>query len=203
MNLLVVGDGGHARSCIDVVEQHGVYVIAGLVVKSETGLSKSCGYKILGTDDQLQNLVAQYPNALIGLGQIKTPDARIKMYDTLKDFGYHLPTIISPRAYVSPQAKVGEGVIIMPGAVVNAGAQIGDNCVINTNAVIEHDSTVGMHCHISTGVLVNGSVQVGQGTFLGSGVIVMQGLSVGAYCVVGMGQSIRQSLTDNTQWPYK
>jgi len=30
-NLILIGAGGHAHACIDVIEQHGQYHIAGLV----------------------------------------------------------------------------------------------------------------------------------------------------------------------------
>ena len=32
-----------------------------------------------------------------------------------------MPSIISPLAYVSPKAKIGEGTIVMHGAIINKG----------------------------------------------------------------------------------
>ena len=38
-SILLLGAGGHARSCIDVIEEQGQYQIAGLIgVESERGL---------------------------------------------------------------------------------------------------------------------------------------------------------------------
>ena len=40
--ILLVGAGGHARACLDVIEQEGRFVVKGLV-----GLSKEVGLAIL------------------------------------------------------------------------------------------------------------------------------------------------------------
>ena len=50
-----------------------------------------------------------------------------------------MPSIISPLAYVSPKAKIGEGTLLCR-AIINRGAIIGNNCIVNTKALIEHDT---------------------------------------------------------------
>jgi hypothetical protein len=49
-NLIIVGAGGHSRSCIDTIEQNGKFRIGGLVGLAEEVGSSHFGYEILTTD---------------------------------------------------------------------------------------------------------------------------------------------------------
>jgi sugar O-acyltransferase (sialic acid O-acetyltransferase NeuD family) len=195
--LIIVGAGGHARSCIDVIERQGVFKIAGLIGLPKEFGSKHLGYQVIGADSDLPNLVNEFQFAFIALGQIHTSRPREKMFNYIKELGYELPSIISPDAYVSRHANIGSGSIVMNDALVNAGANIGENCIINSRALIEHDTTVGNHCHISTSAILNGGVSIGEGSFIGSGCAVKQIISIGKNCTIGMGLVIRHHVNDD------
>jgi sugar O-acyltransferase (sialic acid O-acetyltransferase NeuD family) len=190
-SILLIGAGGHARSCIDVIELHDGYQITGLVGLADEIHTQHFDYPVFATDSDLRKLAKTHQNALITVGQIHTPDKRIRLYQMATDLGFKLPVIISPTAYVSKYAKIGSGTIVMHGAIINAGVTIGNNCIINSRALIEHDATVGDHCHISTGAILNGNVQIGFGSFLGSGSVVKEGVRLDQRCVVGMGLAVR------------
>lgn len=171
--LILIGGGGHCASCIDVIEQENKFEIAGIVDKN-TADGMLLGYPILGGDDDLSGLRSSCDYTLITIGQIKNPSARMRLFEYARSLGFVLPAIISPRAYVSKRASVGEGTIIMHDALINSRATIGSNCIINTKALIEHDSVVEDHCHISTGAIVNGGVMVRRGTFVGSNAVTKE-----------------------------
>ncbi len=192
--LIIIGAGGHSRSCIDTIEQEGKYKIGGLVGLSQEVGSSQFGYKVLGTDSELGELAKQFQYAFVGLGQIHSPELRIRVYEESITAGFVLPSIIAPSAYVSPHAKVGAGTIVMQGAILNAGVVVGNNCIINTRALLEHDSRVSDHCHVSTGAILNGDTSVGTGSFIGSSTVVKEGVSVGVGSVVGMGLALRHNL---------
>ena len=195
--ILLIGAGGHARACIDVIETESQFDIAGLIEKNNKINNANLGYSIIGTDDDLKVLRTQYSNALITVGQIKSPKIRIKLYQLLKELDFTLPVIVSSRAYVSKHSQIGEGSIIMHGVIVNANAKIGNNCIINNKALIEHDAVIGDHCHIATGAIVNGEVTVGNNTFFGSGAITKQCISIGDNCIVGAGAIIKRDIKVN------
>ena len=69
--ILLIGAGGHARSCIDVIEQNGNYRIAGLVGLAEQKFTQLLGYQVIATDDELNELAKSYQYALITVGQVK------------------------------------------------------------------------------------------------------------------------------------
>jgi len=171
--LILIGGGGHCAACIDVIEQEDKFEIAGIVDKDTTD-GMLLGHPILGRDDDLHTLRASYDYALITIGQIKSPLTRIRLFEYAKSLKFTLPIIISPRAYVSKYALIGEGTIIMHDALINSRATIGRNCIINTKALIEHDGVVEDNCHISTGAIVNGGAMARQGTFVGSNAVTKE-----------------------------
>jgi len=196
--IVLIGGGGHCKSCIDVIEQYGTFRIVGIVDVPEKLHQKILGYEIIATDDDLPDLVTEYENFLITLGQIKSPEKRIKLFETLKESEARFPVIISPLAYVSKHAKIGEGTIIMHYALVNAGAKIGKNCIINTRALIEHDAVIADHCHIATGAVINGGVKVGSGTFFGSNAVSKEYVEIGENAVIGCGAKITKNVPPNS-----
>ena len=200
-SILLLGAGGHARSCVDVIEQEGRYTVGGLVGLPKDAGRRVLGYPVLGTDGDLPDLLPRFAHVLIALGQLKSPDARMKLHALLEAEGCSMPVIVSPRAYVSAHAQVGAGTILMHGAVVNAGARIGRNCIINSQALVEHDAVVGDHCHIATAAVINGDVSIGAGSFIGSNACVRQGIRVAERCVVGMGQLVLSDCITGSRLP--
>jgi sugar O-acyltransferase (sialic acid O-acetyltransferase NeuD family) len=189
--LIVIGAGGHAQACIDVIEQLGTYKIVGLVGMPEEMNVTLLGYPVIGTDRDLPGLARDCQYAIIAVGHIHSPAPRIRLYQRATELGFQLPTIVAPDAYVSRHAVIGAGTIVMHGAIINAGARIGNNCIINSRALIEHDATVADHCHISTGAILNGAAKIGRGSFVGSGSVIKEGVSIGSDCIVGMGLAVR------------
>lgn len=186
----MVGAGGHARACIDVIEQERRFAVAGLVGLPQEVGTKVLGYSVLGTDIDLPALLGRCRHAIVAAGQIRDHKVRMQLFDIVRNAGYALPTIRSPHAYVSPHAILGDGTIVMHGAIVNAGAVVGRNCIINSQALVEHDCAIGDHCHISTAATVNGGVRVGTGSFIGSNSTVRQCVTIGDGSVIGMGQHV-------------
>ena len=200
--LILIGAGGHTRSCIDVIEQQGCFEIAGLVglPAQRDAQHADYGYAVIGVDSDLFDLVKIYQYALITIGQMQSSRDRIRLYQQAIQLGFQFPAIIAPTAHVSRHSTIGAGTIVMHGAIVNAGASVGNNCIVNSQALIEHDARVGDHCHISTGAILNGDVAVGAGSFIGSGSIIKQGVTIGSDCLVGMGLGIRHDMTNCTQF---
>lgn len=200
-NLIVIGAGGHATACIDVILRQGIYNIAGLIDASKLPNKIFPNYPIIGGDEDLLSLYKKYHYVFIAIGQIKSANIRFELFEKVKKIGFKLPVIKSPLACISDYATIDEGTIIMNGAFVNAGVKVGKNSIVNTNALIEHDVTIGDHTHISTGVIVNGNVNIGNSTFIGSGSIIRENLSIGSKCLVGMGSNLRNNLKNNGVFP--
>jgi sugar O-acyltransferase (sialic acid O-acetyltransferase NeuD family) len=173
--IILLGGGGHCESCIDVIEQSGEYEIIGILDMPEKVGRKILNTFIIGIDEDIVKFKKTVKYYFITVGQIRSAERRILLYNLLKKHKIQIPTINSPNAYVSPHSQIGGGTIIMHHAIINAGAKLGNNCIINSRALIEHDAIIGNHCHISTGAIINGEVKVGDQTFFGSGAVAIQG----------------------------
>ena len=196
--ILLIGGGGHCRSCIDVIEAEGKYKIAGIINQPGGNTDPFLGYEVLGDDGDLPELFKKYKIALITVGQIKSADLRVKLFQQLRSLGFELATIISPRAYVSKNAYLGVGTIVMHDALVNTEARIGNNCILNTKSLVEHDAIVEDHCHISTGSIVNGGTVIREKTFVGSNTITKEYITIGKHSFIGGGLRVLCDLPDNT-----
>lgn len=172
--LILVGGGGHCKSCIDVIEAENKLEIAGIIDVEEKIGQEVLGYKIIAGDNDLPQIITSYKYFFITLGQINTANRRIELFHFLKNKLALLPIIISPYAIVSKYASIDEGTIVMHNVLINASAKIGKNCIINSKALVEHDAEIGDHCHIATGAIVNGGVKIGDETFYGSGAVSKQ-----------------------------
>jgi sugar O-acyltransferase (sialic acid O-acetyltransferase NeuD family) len=178
-SIILIGGGGHCKSVIDVIEQEGQFEIAGIVDKTESLGFDILGYSVIGDDSDLDDLAKKYQYALVTVGQIKSPLLRMRLFELAAKSGFILPSIISPRAYISKYSMVGKGTVIMHDVFINANTQIGDNCIINSKALIEHDCSISNHCHISTNTTINGGVKVESGCFIGSGVTTKESIIIG------------------------
>lgn len=193
--LILVGGGGHCKSVIDVAEFAG-YTILGILDRPEEVGKKVLGYDVIGTDDEMVKYVDK-ADFIVTVGQIKSPDLRIKLHQMIEKVGGHLATIIAPTAHVSKYATIGEGTVIMHHAFVNAEANIGKGCIINTASAIEHEAIVGDYCHISTGAIVNGGAKVGEESFVGSQTVISQCVTSGSRAVIGAGSAVVSDLPAN------
>jgi sugar O-acyltransferase (sialic acid O-acetyltransferase NeuD family) len=192
--LILIGGGGHCKSCIEVIESMGLYEIEGILEKNTEKESHILGYPIIGNDDLIPSLIKQDVEFLITVGQIKSPNLRIKLAQLVKELSGKLATIIANTAYVSKHSIIGEGTIVMHKAFINASVEIGTNCIINTNAILEHDTKVGHNCHISVNAILNGNVEIGNDCFVGSNAIFYQGVTIMPNTLIGAGSVVENSL---------
>jgi len=189
-SIILIGGGGHCKSVIDVIEQEGQFEIAGIVDKTRGLGFDILGYSVIGDDSDLDDLAKKYQYALVTVGQIKSPLLRIRLYELAEKSGFILPSIVSPRAYISKYSMVGKGTVIMHDVFINANTKIGDNCIINSKALIEHDCSISNHCHISTNTTINGGVKVESGCFIGSGVTTKESIIIGENSFIKAGSLI-------------
>jgi sugar O-acyltransferase (sialic acid O-acetyltransferase NeuD family) len=189
-DIILIGGGGHCRSCIDVIETEGRFAIRGILDANANLHSPVLGYDLLGGENDIERFSKTHRNFFITVGQVKDWKPRVRLYEYLKSLHVKIPTIISPLAHVSRHATLGEGTIVMHQAIVNSGAYVGKNCILNSNALVEHDVLVEDHCHISTAAVINGGASIRQCSFIGSKAVIREGIEVGDNCIVGAGMLV-------------
>ena len=198
--LIVVGSGGHARSCIDVIEQQNKFSIIGIIDKQNNNGNLIAGYSQIGSDTDLPHLISKSINLFIGIGFIKSSLVRKEYYERAKNLKYLFPKIISPHSYISDHSNIDEGTIVMHDALINSHCNIEKNCIINSKALIEHDVTVGAHSHISTAAVINGAAVIGKGCFIGSNATVGEGVTIGDESIISAGAYIKNNIPPKTTY---
>lgn len=194
-NLVLIGGGGHCQSVIDVIELENRYNIMGILDVNIPLGQTILGYKVIGEDKDISKF-SRKENVyfLITVGQIKSNTTRILIHGILKDNKCKLATVISPRAYISPNSIIKSGTVIHHDVFINAGVEIGENCIINTKAIIEHGVKVGDFCHISTGAIVNGEAKIANGCFLGSNSTISNSIFISKNTIISAGKFVKENI---------
>lgn len=193
--IVLIGGGDHCGNCIDTIEQEKKYKVAGIVDMPEKLHQKVLGYEIFACDEDIPKLVKEYKYFLVSIGHILSAAPRIRAYENIKNHDIILPIIVSPLAYISPHANVGEGTIVMPFAVIDARVTVGKNCIIQYSTMLAHGAVLEDHCHVSVhGVL--GNCRVGTGTFIGVNSWINNGIQIAPNSVIGSASNVLCSLEE-------
>lgn len=142
-NLLILGAGGHGKVVKEVAEAMGIYARIDF-------LDDADGNGTVGKIADYINLVGNYKYAFVGIGN---NNFRKQMLEKLENAGYEIPTLIHPRAYISPSCSIGGGSVVEPMAVVNAGASVGKGCIISVGSIVDHDSVIEDCVHVNAGAI--------------------------------------------------
>ena len=161
--LLILGAGGYGKTIADVAGQLGRYDQICFLDDQRTG------GQILGKCEEFSRFCDEntevYP--AFGGGSI-----RMKWLMVLMESGATVPTLVHPRAYVSPTAKLGIGTMVLPMAVVNTGVIVKPGCIVNIGALIDHDTVVEAGCHLAPGAIVKAENRIPAGSKIDSGTVI-------------------------------
>jgi sugar O-acyltransferase (sialic acid O-acetyltransferase NeuD family) len=192
--IVLIGGGGHALSCTEVIISHGQYSIAGFVDSHSAPMLSRFGYTYLGTDSKIPDLILDGFSMLVSIGQINSPEKRFRIFEKLTSLNAKLPSISASTAYIGLNVKLGKGVMIFHKAIVNRGASVGDNTIINTSAVIEHGVEVGNNCHIAPRALILGDAKISDNCFIGAGAKILPGVKINENAFIGAGVVVRRNV---------
>jgi len=104
-------------------------------------------------------------------------------------------TVVHPRAFVSPSAKVGRGTVLLANVSVCADAVLGDHVMVLPNSVISHDTVVEDYSTIASGVCVSGRCIVRRGAYLGSNSSIRENTVIGAGALVAMAAVVTRDVS--------
>jgi UDP-perosamine 4-acetyltransferase len=193
-NVVILGGGGYARVVAEALRQSGAS-IKGYVDNKLVAEFSSLPY--LGDDTALIGIGAAEHTVANGIGSIRVPHARRKVFDRYKNAGFSFVTVIHPSAVIASDVSLGEGAQINAGAVLQSSVRIGDNVIVNVGVVIDHDTFVGDHVHLATGAVLAGAVTVGEATMIGAGATIIQGIRIGRKALVAAGSVVIKDVPDN------
>ena len=191
--IVLIGSGGHARVCADVIASLGVFQVAGCV-SNETGWKN--GPAILGNDSVLPDLrAAGYRNAFVAIGDNRI---RERIATHLAADGWAIPAIVHRNAILGSDVTIGSGSVLMPGSIVNACSHIGRYSIVNTGASADHDCVIGNCAHLAPGSSLCGGVRVGDRALVGVGANIVPNITIGIDAVVAAGATVTRDVKPGT-----
>lgn len=192
-SLLIVGCGGQGKVVLDCALETQEYDCISFITNDPRKPERLAGYKVYGEEElTAEDAVRLYDDIFVAVGD---NDARRSLFESYHKLGASFPSLIHPKAYVSPFAQVGEGTIVMPFAVINSFASVGQGCIINTGAVVEHDCELGGFVHVSPGATIGGGATIGDGSWLCLNSTVSDHVAVASDVILGAGAVLLRDAT--------
>ncbi len=170
--VFVIGAGGHAKVIVRTLQELGREVKA--IFDDDTDLHGSSlfGAPIVGCLAKAHEL--GHVPGVIAIGD------NTRRREIADELDLDWITLVHPRAFVDPMAKLGRGTVVMAGATVQPCAVLGDHVIVNTNASVDHDCRIGDFVHISPGVNLGGGVAIRARACIGLGAVILEGRIIGA-----------------------
>ena len=186
MRFLIYGSRSFARTVTALIESCGHQVLGMLDDYSPTAPG------VLGTfEDACRNhsRAAVVMALAIGYNDL---DARWRAWQRIRAADWQTPSLVHPRAWIAPSARVGVGSLVMAGAIVDRDASLGEACVLWPGACINHDAQIGANTFISPNSTICGNAIVGANSFIGAAAVVVDGALLPDRSFVKMGSAYTQ-----------
>ena len=159
-SLLIIGAGSFS---VEVEE------LARLLGYTEIAFLDDMAPQAIGTMMDIGKMRELYDTAIVALGNNEN---RKRYQEELVRHNYHIPVLIHPTAYVSPDAQLAPGCIVRTHAVVSRYAKLGEGVIVNIGSIIDHHCEIGAYSMILPGAVVRNSVKVDPGTWIRANEVV-------------------------------
>ena len=197
-NIVIIGGGNQAHYTIDIIEKEGKYNIVGIIDSVHDVGSDCFGYKILGRQEDIVEIIKQY-QIQGGLITIGDNWIRYVIFNQILNLvpNFEFVNAIHPSVIIGNTTELGFGIVAMAGCIFNPKAKIGNFTFFATGAQVEHDNIIHDYASISAGSLTGGYVTLGKFSAITLGVTVLDRIEIGENTVVGAGSLVTKSLPDN------
>ena len=198
--ILLIGGGGHARVLIDLIQSKKVFSIHGILDPNIKKGKIICGFKVLGDDNELEELQKKgFLNLALGVGSKGNNYLRFKIWKKLISKGFIFPKLIHKNSHISKFALISEGSQIFNQSIINSGSYVGKNSVINNNTVIEHGCNIGSHVFTGTSATVCGDAKIKDLSFLGAKSCVLPEVEIGKEAIIAAGSLVNKDVKGGTR----
>lgn len=199
MKIIIIGAGGYSKVIVDIIQNDQKYEIAGFIDNNLPIGHKVLGYKVLGKEEEINNLVNKQEifGGVIAIGDnFIRSNVEKKIKQLCNEFKFI--NCIHPKSYIAFNVVMGEGNVVMAGATINTFSEISNHCIFNTNCSIDHDNRIANFASIAPNSVTGGNVEVGEFSAIGIGATVMHNISIGYNCIIGASSLVNKDTKSNS-----
>lgn len=121
-----------------------------------------------------------------------------KIIDEIQGNNCLIPSLIHSTSYVSPLAKICNGVYIFPMCNIGQDVIIHNGVLLHNSVTVSHNSTISECSFLAPKVALAGNVEIGKNTFVGIGTLVSNNVKIGDNVKIGIGSVVTHNISDNT-----
>ena len=133
MNLLILGAGSHGKDVKDIALQTHLFQKVSFLDDVVDNPD------IIGKWHDYDKYLNEYPIAIVAVGDNRI---RCQWMEKLENFGYIIPSLIHPTAYISNDVHIEKGVVVCARTTVSTGATLKKGCIIESGSTIPRNEEV-------------------------------------------------------------
>lgn len=133
LNLLVLGAGAQGLEVYDIAKN--------LRIFSKINFLDDNPYleNVIGSWDEAENYKDDYPVAIVAVADELT---RYRWMKNLQRFGFIIPMLVHPTAYVPDGTDIGAGSVICARTTIATGVKIGEGCIITSGSTVPKKTVI-------------------------------------------------------------
>ena len=189
--LVLVGDSAFAEIAYEYFTHDSPYEVVGFGVERAYRKRDSLfGLPVVDFEDVESRFSPAEHSMFVAVVYSQLNRLRARLFEAGRRKGYAMASYVSSRAFVWPNAQIGEHCFIFEDNTVQPFVAIGYDTILWGGNHIGHHSKIGNHCFISSHVVVSGFVEVGDHVFIGVNATVSNNVRIAKDCWIGPGVTI-------------
>jgi len=199
--LVIVGDSLFAEIAHEYFEHDSVYDVVAFSVESDfRKRDRLRGLPVLPFEQIDRELDPERHSVFVAIAYGKLNRVRTRLLADATAKGFQPASYVSSRAFVWPNAQIGEHCFIFEDNTLQPFVTIGRNCVLWSGNHVGHHSTIGDNVFVSSHAVISGSVHIGDNGFVGVNATLVNDITIGNDVWIGPAVTVTRDVEPNTVW---
>lgn len=186
--LIIIGDSAFAEVAYEYFTHDSDYEVVGFSVEREFLKKETLlGLPVVPFENVQENFDPDEHDAFVAIVYTQLNRLRTRLCTDAKKKGFNLASYVSSRAFVWPNAQIGEHCFIFEDNTVQPFVKLCDNVILWSGNHIGHHSVIGANCFISSHVVISGFVEIEKNCFIGVNATISNNIKIAHDCWIGPG----------------